>query len=284
MTDHLTAFALTPAQLDAYLTRIGHGPVGQADLATLTSLHRAHVLAIPFENIDTQLGNPPPMEPAAAFAKLVGRQRGGWCYEQNGLFGAVLTTLGFAVTRLCAGVMRDVRGEESMGSHLALKVRIEDADYLVDVGFGSSQIEPLPLAEHDWAAAPLAGRVRRAPDGLWQFAIVSGPSPMTYDFPDAPANEALLEALRQFQGHHEQSPFVQNLIVQQRLPDGHLMLRGKVLTLTGPDSATVSELQSAGELVALLRDRFALDVPEVASLWPAIEARHAALFDQSKSA
>lgn len=269
---------LSPAQLDEYFARIGYTGPRATDLDTLTALHRAHVLTIPFENLDVQLGTPPGLDPQAIHAKLVGQRRGGWCYEHNGLLGRALTALGFAVTRLSGGVMREVRGEAAMGSHLCLKVTLDGADWLVDVGFGSTQIEPLPLAEHGWAATPMTGRMLRTEDGLWRLAIETGPTPISYDFPDAPADEALLADKCGWQGRDGESPFVQNLIVQQRTPDGHLMLRGKVLTRTGPDGMAVSELGSAEELVAVLRDTFALDVPEAATLWDAIEARHAALF------
>lgn len=269
---------LTADELDAYCARIGYAGPRAADLATLTALHRAHVLTIPFENLDVQFGSPPGQQGTAIFAKLVTARRGGWCYEQNGLFARALVSLGFAVTRLSAGVMRELRGEETMGSHLCLKVRIEGVDYLADVGFGSSQIEPLALSEHAWDAAPLAGRILRTPDGLWRFAIEAGPTPLSYDFSDEPADEALLARLCAFQGAHPDSIFVQNLVVQQRTADGHVMLRGKVLTETGPNGSETRELGSAEELVAVLRDRFTLDLPEAARLWPAIEERHAALF------
>lgn len=269
---------LSPAALDAYFARIGYAGPRTADLDVLTALHRAHVLTIPFENLDVQLGTPPGLDPAAIHAKLVGQRRGGWCYEHNGLLGAALAALGFAVTRLSGGVMREERGEAAMGSHLCLKVGLAGTDYLVDVGFGSSQIEPLPLAELRWNAAPMSGRILRTDDGLWRFAIDTGPTPIYNDFHDAPADEALLAGKCDWQGRNGQSPFVQNLIVQQRTPDGHLMLRGKVFTRTGPDGMEVSELESAEELVSLLRETFALEVPEAAALWPAIEERHAALF------
>lgn len=269
---------LTLPQMDAYLTRIGHdGPLAP-DLATLTALHRAHVLAVPFENLDVQLGNPPTLDPARIFDKLVSGRRGGWCYEQNGLFARALAAVGFEVTRLSAGVMRSLRGEASMGSHLCLKVRADGADWLADVGFGSSQIEPLPLTEHAWQAAPMAGQVRRTDDGLWQFAIEAGPMPLSYDFADCPADEAQLAELCAWQASDPESIFVQNLVVQRRTPDGHLMLRGKVLTETGRGGQQVRELESGAELVELLHDMFRLDVPGTARLWPAIEERHRALF------
>jgi len=269
---------LSSANLDAYLARIGHDGPRIADLATLTALHRAHVLTIPFENLDVQLGAPPGQDPEAIHAKLVTARRGGWCYEHNGLFARALAALGFDVTRLSAGVMREVRGQQAMGSHLCLKVTIDGAAYLADVGFGSSQIAPLPLAEMAWAEVPLTGRIARTDDGYWRFAIETGLTPLSYDFFDVPADEAQLATLCAWQGTDGQSPFVQNLVVQQRTADGHRMLRGKVLTETGPDGSSVRELESADELVAVLRDLFSLDTPEAARLWPLIEERHAALF------
>src|SRR5215212_4496121 len=109
---------LKSPELTAYLERIGYDGALAPDLPTLTALHRAHVLAIPFENLDVQLGRPPTLDPAAIFAKLVTARRGGWCYEQNGLFGRVLAGLGFTVTRMSGGVMRAERGEATMGGHL----------------------------------------------------------------------------------------------------------------------------------------------------------------------
>src|SRR6185503_6394389 len=97
--------------LQAYLDRIGFAGEARPDLATLTALHRAHLLAIPYENLDVQFGTPVTIEPAAAFEKIVTRGRGGWCYEMNGLFGAALDEIGFQVTRLAGGVRRDLMGE-----------------------------------------------------------------------------------------------------------------------------------------------------------------------------
>jgi N-hydroxyarylamine O-acetyltransferase len=269
---------LTPAELSAYLERIGHAGPLAPDLATLTALHSAHVLAIPFENLDVQQGRPPGLDPLAAFDKLVTRRRGGWCYEQNGLFGRALVTLGFEVTRMASAVLRAERGDFFMGSHLCLKVRIDGRDYLADVGFGSSQLEPIVLAEHAWEQAPLAGRLFQTEAGYWQVAIEQGPTILSYDFRAAPADEALFARLCEWQGRDSESVFVQTLVVQQRHPHGHTMLRGKVLTQTAIGETSVRELASGEELVATLRDEFALDVPEAARLWDQIEARHVALF------
>src|SRR5687767_1260505 len=97
--------------IQAYFDRVGFTGVARPDLATLKVLHRAHALAISYENLDVQLGRPVTTDPAAAFEKIVRRGRGGWCYEMNGLLGAALDEIGFEVTRLAGAVMRSVRGD-----------------------------------------------------------------------------------------------------------------------------------------------------------------------------
>lgn len=269
--------SLSNGELQAYLQRIGHAGELRADLATLTALHRAHQAAITFENLDVQLGNPPSMDPDAIFAKLVRARRGGWCYEQNGLFGRVLATLGFAVTRLSGGVMREVRGDEVLGSHLCLKVML-DREYLVDVGFAGLIGAPLPLTTGRHDMAPILVDLAPIADGFWRLTVELGDSPLSYDFRNEPADEALLQALCDFQGRDAESLFVQNLVIQRRLDDVHLMLRGKVFTRTDRQGGKVRELGSAAELVEVLRDAFALDLPEAGSLWQAVCDRHEALF------
>jgi N-hydroxyarylamine O-acetyltransferase len=268
---------LSPAELTAYLARIGYtGPL-KPDLAALTALHAAHQHAIPFENLEVQFGRIPTLDPDAAFAKLVTRRRGGWCYEQNGLLGRALTALGFKVTRLSAGVLRQLRGDMFMGSHLALLVHLE-RDYLADVGFGGGVAHPIPLAEGWHPSPPIASELSRADDGYWRLGIALGDPALSYDFHAVPADEAELARLCHWQATDPDSIFVQNLVVQQRKPEAHVMLRGKVLIRTTTQGADKRELGSGAELISVLRDAFGLDVPEAAGLWEQTEARHTALF------
>ena len=267
--------ALSSTQLDGYLARIGYSGSLHRDLATIAGLVRAHVQAIAFENIDVQLGQPLDTDPQAAFAKLVKRRRGGWCYEHNGVLGAALVALGFDVVRMSAGVMREVRGDAAMGTHLCLLV---DGRWLVDAGFGSWLGAPVSLEPGTWQQPPFPVNLRKTDDGLWRVAVGQGNTAMSYDFHPAPANEDELSQLCHWQANDPASPFVQNLTVQRRCGDRFMMMRGKVLSEVGSEGETRRELGSAGELVACLRETFLLDVPEVAELWPAIDERHQALF------
>lgn len=266
-------------QLTAYLERVGWTAPVVPDLATLSALQRAHVEAIPFENLDVQFGRPPGRDPEAIFAKLVNARRGGWCYEMNGLFGRMLEEIGFAVTPLSAGVMRQVRGDFALGSHLCLMVSL-DRDYLVDVGFGATLPEPMPIAEGSLGHPPLLCSLERTADDYWRFGehVAASDEPFTFDFRAERADEAQLDRMCGWLGSDAESPFVQNLIVQRRDGDRRLTLRGRVLSVLGESGEDKRVLGDADDLVRTLRDDFLLDVTEAASLWPAIVARHEALF------
>ncbi len=128
-------------EIDAYLARIGIEAPVELTLAGLEQLQRAHLTAVPFENLDVFHRRGVSTEPTRSAAKIVQRDRGGWCYELNGAFATLLEELGFAVRLLGAGVL-PVTGP--MPDHMAIEVTLDQA-YLVDVGFGDSFIRPLPL-------------------------------------------------------------------------------------------------------------------------------------------
>ncbi|MFF3601069.1 arylamine N-acetyltransferase family protein [Kitasatospora indigofera] len=133
------------SQVEAYLARIGAERPEHADLAALRVLQRAHLGAVPFENLSIHLGEPVTLTEEALLAKVVDRRRGGFCYELNGAFAALLTALGYRVTLLGARVFFGERLGPPM-DHLALRVDL-DEPWLVDVGFGRFSHAPLRLDE-----------------------------------------------------------------------------------------------------------------------------------------
>lgn len=94
----------------AYLARIGYEGALTPAIETLRGLHRAHVMTVPFENLDIHLGRPISLNPADLFRKIVVDRRGGYCFELNGLFTLLLEDVGFAVTRLAARVLYGTEG------------------------------------------------------------------------------------------------------------------------------------------------------------------------------
>ena len=128
----------------AYLERIGYsGPV-TPKLEVLRAVHRAHLLSVPFENLDIARGRKLVVDPESCVRKIVEGHRGGFCYEMNGAFAALLQAMGFQVTLLSACVARSDGSFGPEFDHLTLRVDL-DQPWLADVGFGDSFIEPLRL-------------------------------------------------------------------------------------------------------------------------------------------
>ncbi|MGH8429485.1 MAG: arylamine N-acetyltransferase family protein, partial [Solimonas sp.] len=124
--------------LDAYCARIGYRGPRTPTLATLRALVELHPAAIVFEAIDVLLKWGVDLDPMAVDAKLIHRRRGGYCYEQNGLFKRVLTAIGFDVEGLISRVrwMAPAGRPPAPRSHMALRVTLDGVPWLVDVGVG----------------------------------------------------------------------------------------------------------------------------------------------------
>lgn len=130
---------------EKYLNRINyHGPLSP-DYSTLLDLQRAHLMSVPFENLDIHNRTPIELDLEKIYAKIVDRNRGGFCYELNGLFHELLADLGFEVKRVSARVYIEQQGLTPEYDHMALIVRLEGMDYLVDVGFGRFAFGPIKL-------------------------------------------------------------------------------------------------------------------------------------------
>ncbi|MBS1783014.1 MAG: arylamine N-acetyltransferase [Bacteroidetes bacterium] len=125
-----------------YLDRIHFVGSTKVCIETLSGLLRQHVFTVPFENVDIQKGIPIILHKDLLFDKIVLRQRGGYCYELNGLFSMLLCKLGFDVSLLSGRVVKGKRiGDEF--DHLAILVQLEEQQWLVDVGFGDFALKPL---------------------------------------------------------------------------------------------------------------------------------------------
>src|SRR3954451_21114082 len=130
--------------VSAYLARIGYSGPTEPGPETLRGLHRAHMIAVPFENLDISRGRKIVIDEAAVVHKVIALRRGGFCYELNSAFAALLRALGFEVTLLSARVARANGGEGPDFDHLALRVNLPEP-CLADVGFGHSFLEPLRI-------------------------------------------------------------------------------------------------------------------------------------------
>ncbi|MEV0681564.1 arylamine N-acetyltransferase [Actinosynnema sp. NPDC050436] len=246
--------------LDAYLTRVGFRPDPDADaITTLRGLHRAHLRSIPFENADIGLGVPIALDVPALQDKLVRRRRGGYCYEQNLLFAAVLERFGYQVTALAARVLLG-RGGDIPRTHALLRV---DRKWLADVGFGGGGLlTPLPLLQDafeqqgDWS-------FRLDLDGaVWTLSSYqSGDWVPLYDFTEDPRTRADFEILNYYLSTHPSSAFVGRLLVQRTDENARYALTGDQLTVATPADGPRKRVLTPDELATALRDDFGLELP-----------------------
>lgn len=264
--------------LNSYFQRVGYRGHTAVTLPVLVSLVRSHTMSVPFENIDVQLGIPLTTSVDDAFEKIVTRRRGGWCYEQNGLFGAVLTQLGFQVTRIAAHVMRSERGPVTDNSHLSLLVSLPGTiseEYLVDVGFGGSLLAPLPLCEGEWEHEPFRLGLRKINTETWQFYEEdNGDGEFSFDFRSESGDEEALSAKCLDLQQNPESNFVRTLVVQKRRDDARLSLRGRVLKTESLGSSHSETVDSMDQFHELLDMEFGLDMADVTELWERVMASH----------
>jgi N-hydroxyarylamine O-acetyltransferase len=258
---------LSPAQLAAYFDRIGYSGPGrgpqQATSETLHALHRLHPQVIPFENLDALLGRTPRLDLASVFAKLVSARRGGYCYEHNLLFRAVLDTLGFETTGLAARVLWNDPAAMTPRTHMMLLVETPDNTWLADVGFGSMTL-----------SAPLlfdAGREQATPhepfrldliergDFLLQVKLGDAWRPI-YRFDLEPQFAADYAMANHYVSTYPESIFLNHLIVARVLPGQRQTLFDTTLSQRG-ETESKRELASAGELRRVLHDTFGLALP-----------------------
>lgn len=266
-----------------YLGRIGFDGAPAPDLATLKAIHRAHVETIPYEDLDVQFGAPVSRSPEAAYNKIVTRKRGGWCYEMNGLLAWALEEIGFDVVRLAGGVVREFMGDQAIGNHLVLIVDLGGDRWVADAGFGDGLIEPVPLRQGSFENGVLTCALEQIEEGWWRYRNDPRGSAPSFDFHADMRDEALLEGSCSWLQTSPESPFVQNAVVQRWQDGEHLSLRGRVFQRLTAGDKHVDILEDERAYLGVLKNHFNLDLPEAASLWPKICARHEEVFAQAAS-
>jgi len=242
-------------EVDAYLERIGYRGQLTTSLSTLRALHRAHVDTIPFENVDVVLRRPIALDLAALQAKLIERRRGGYCYEHNLLFGALLERLGFGVTRLAARIR--MGGDKVLPkSHMCLAVEAEGQRWFADVGFGGEGLlEPIPL-HVDATATQGVWTYRLAPDdidGGWRLQSHHADGWFDlYTFTGEPQHLVDFEVVNYYASTHPRSPFVAGLVVQRADEQVRHTLHNTRLTAAGPDGVVDRRKLADDELPSVL--------------------------------
>ncbi|WP_374970986.1 arylamine N-acetyltransferase [Terrabacter sp. BE26] len=257
--------ALDASEAAAYLARIGLDVPEAPSLEALASLQEAHLLAVPFENLDISLGRPIRLDRDVLLAKVVGARRGGYCYELNGLFALLLRHLGYAVDLVSARVATAAGGLTDEFDHVALLVsggRL-DGPVLADVGFGEGFVSPLPLLDgferHERGkAVGLAERAdtwvyRERPEGeQWRdcYVFTTRPHPLE-DF----------AARNDWQQSSPESHFTRARVVSVLTPTGRITLSNNRLIATDHGRRQETQLPDEDAVRAALAEHFGIVLP-----------------------
>jgi N-hydroxyarylamine O-acetyltransferase len=245
--------------LDAYLDRLGlTGRPG------LTEIHRAHVAAIPFENLDPHNGIPVSLEIEDLQRKLVHERRGGYCFEQNLLLKAALEALGSEVDLMLARVKAGAPpGTIRPRTHLVLRVHAEDVSWHADVGFGlGTLLEPIPFGPGDIQE-----------QSGWRFRVIEVGEKLVlqtadgadwkdlYGFIPQPVPLVDVEVSNWFASSNPRSPFVTGLFVASQQRDGTRTSLSDwnelAITVQMPTGSTATPV-SREEIPKILDERFGL--------------------------
>ena len=272
---------MNESDLESYFARIGYAGPRAPDLATLRGLHLSHATTIAFENLDVALGLVPSLDPPALHQKLVGRGRGGYCFEHNLLFAEVLRTLGFAPRLLSARVQWNLPPERiNNRTHTLLRVEVDGVGYFADVGFGgltmTAPLRDAPGVVQETPHEPF--RLVALDNGELQIqAEVQGSFKPLYRFDLQPQLPQDYELANHWIATSDRSPFTQMLMVARVTDAARYALRDNafaVHTRAGETERRV--VRDAGELAALLAKTFGITLPRGPDL-DAVLTRIAAL-------
>jgi len=257
--------------VEAYLERIGVSRPEVLDVAALGVLHRAHLLAVPFENLSLHLAEPVSLDPDDLIDKIVTRRRGGFCYELNGTFALLLGALG-AEVRLAGAAVFMGNGGNGLGppfDHLALIVRPADGSgqRLVDVGFGDHSVYPLDLASRQEQADP-AGRFQLIDSKDGDLDVLRDGKPQ-YRLELKERSLSDFGPTCWYQQTSPASHFTRSTICSRLTDDGRISLSGRTLIRTVDGSRTEEELTTDDAVLAAYRDHFGVVLDRLPSVSPA---------------
>jgi len=253
---------MSASWVDGYLTRVNASRPAAADLQALRELQLAHLYAVPFENLSVHLGEPIVLDQDALTSKVAQRRRGGFCYELNGAFAALLTELGFGVSLLQARVFGACDLPGPPFAHMTLRVDLAEP-WLVDVGFGRFAEQPLSLNSRDDQPDP-AGTFRLAdsPSGHGDLDVFADGKP-AYRVDPRPCALADLAPTCWYQQTSPVSHFTQSLTCSIPTKSGRVTLSGDRLILTEGGNRDERTLADDADILDAYRHYFGIDLDRV---------------------
>lgn len=259
---------LSKREVGAYLSRIGY----EGDLAptkeNLAGLMLCHLASIPYETVGLhRTGVVPDLSLDALYHKIVTERLGGYCFEQNKLFQALLEALGYQA-RPCLARSTDTPGQDDPFNHRGLLVRLDGQEHLADVGWGGPMAAgPLAMADVGLQTVDGKGYLVTCCDGAWWQVDRLSSSRCAPD--GSPQRLGVMHAYmaevrdQDFQALNLMcaqpgSEFRDVEMANLRTPGGYVALTDRRLTVREGEEKRVADL-SPSEVDDVLWERFGLD-------------------------
>lgn len=248
--------------ISRYLDRISYKGATDCTEKALFALQEAHYIAVPYENFDILEGNPISLELSDIYRKIVLENRGGYCFELNGLFGALLRELGYDVKEYFSRYLRD-EPPLPMPRHRVLVVKIRDIRYFTDVGVGGVVPRwPLIISQgleqkqnnetYRFNRDPVLGNVvQELRHGKWSNYI---------SFTDEPAYPVDFIATNYWCQYAKESIFNKEPMAAILTPNGRVTMFGKEVRIFSPEGVEVIPVNSRDELKILTKKWFGVSV------------------------
>ena len=245
--------------IQQYLQRINYTDPIDPTAEVLSTLQLMHLMHVPFENLD--IHNHTKIDLTNLFDKIVTRRRGGFCYELNGLFYQLLKEIGFTVKMVSARVYGGKKGYSPEFDHMALIVKIQNDDYLVDVGFGEFASYPIKIELNKETIDPRGIFNIEMFDENYKVVNkknVDGKFIPEYIFS---GKERQLHEFYDRCHYHQtsnESHFTQKRICSLPTQNGRITLAGDTLKITEPGAAKERKLNNEQEIQEALWNYFGI--------------------------
>jgi N-hydroxyarylamine O-acetyltransferase len=257
---------LTTFDLDGYLARVGWDGSREPTFDTLAGVLRAHMTAIPFENLDVLLGRGVNIDPDAIYAKLVTAHRGGYCFEHGTLLDVALQHLGFSPVVHAARVIMLRPRREAPLTHMFLTVPVAGGTFVLDPGFGGhAPLVPVPLGVDAQDGRDAHRMVRHGNDWVLEAQLDGAWKPL-WSSSFEPAEPVDFLMANHFVSTFPVSPFVTSLMLRAITPHERVSVMNQALTRRREGHEDKRVLESRSALRELLRQDFGFDLPEVEQL------------------
>lgn len=254
---HADNFSLTQ-----YLDRIDFTATPKADIDTVARMMRRQLFSVPFENLDVQAGKIVSLVPEEIVEKIVGRKRGGYCYEVNGLFAMALASLGITYQFVAARPM--FYPARRPRTHMALVLTLGGERWLCDLGFGSYGIRaPMSLSKLDVEVAQDDDifKLSLGEDGFYLLqAKVDGQWTNQYAFDLSPQEWVDFVPANYLNSTHPDAIFVRMTVAVVMTEAGRKILGGDSFKIVS-HGRTEKRTVTASELPELLAREFGLTIP-----------------------